>query len=132
MEGSDYDFKKLYPPPNPAGLRRLLHAIHSSTDNKSKKDYALYYLLKDYDAFSSSSDAQIEIGNEGMEVDDEQVGEEDVFGGNNQKEVVSSRSKQFASKRCIPVMWTIVVDGYWDLDHGLWEVSLSLCKAKQS
>lgn len=29
---------------------------------------------------------------------------------------------KFARRRCMPRNWKIFIDGYWALDHGLWEV----------
>jgi hypothetical protein len=34
------------------------------------------------------------------------------------------RSRRFAESRCLSKTWRVFMDGYWALDHGLWEVSL--------
>jgi hypothetical protein len=33
-------------------------------------------------------------------------------------------SRRFAESRCLSKTWRVFMDGYWALDHGLWEVSL--------
>jgi hypothetical protein len=87
----------LYPPTSPVGYRRLLHAIHSSPLDRLKKDCFYYYLLKD---------------------DSTQNGE--MMENKDQGE----RSRRFAESRCLSKTWRVFMDGYWALDHGLWEVSL--------
>lgn len=53
---------------------------------------------------------------EGMDVDDE----DSVL---VMKTVKSTKAAdKFARKRCMPRNWKIFIDGYWALDHGLWEV----------
>ena len=34
------------------------------------------------------------------------------------------RSRRFAESKCLSKTWRVFMDGYWALDHGLWEVSL--------
>jgi len=91
----------LYPPTSPVGYRRLLHAIHSSPLDRLKKDCFYYYLLRD----GSAQDGEM--------MEDRDHGE---------------RSRRFAESRCLSKTWRVFMDGYWALDHGLWEVSLpSFC-----
>jgi len=65
--------------------------------------------LRDYEGFKDNSD------DDGMEVDGGMEG--------NGKSGLN-RAREFAKRRCIPQTWTTFMDGYWELDHGLWEVSL--------
>jgi hypothetical protein len=62
-----------------------------------KRDCFYYYLLKD----DASQDG-------------------DMMGDKDQDE----RSRRFAESRCLSKTWRVFMDGYWALDHGLWEVSL--------
>jgi hypothetical protein len=87
----------LYPPTSPVGYRRLLHAIHSSPLDRLKKDCFYYYLLK--------TDGGEEAGDIG--------------------ENVQERGLRFAESRCLSKTWRVFMDGYWNLDHGRWEVSPS-------
>jgi hypothetical protein len=87
----------LYPPTSPVGYRRLLHAIHSSPLDRLKKDCFYYYLLKG----GSTQNGEM------MEDKDQ-----------------TERSRRFAESRCLSKTWRVFMDGYWSLDHGLWEVCL--------
>ena len=103
----------LYPPTSPAGLRRLLHAIHSSHQDRLKKDCYFYYLLRDHDAATSRPQAN----GYDMPTSDEIE---------NQEEAILGRAEAFARRRCIPRTWCVFMDGYWALDHAQWEVSAPL------
>lgn len=36
----------------------------------------------------------------------------------------TSRAEGFARRRCLPKPWRVFMDGYWALDHAMWDVSL--------
>lgn len=92
-----------YPPTTPAGFRRLLHAIHSTTRiDRLKRDCFLYYLVRDADAASRPA------VNGDMDVDSSDGDDDDT------------PAASFARRRCLPRTWRIFMDGYWLLDHGRW------------
>lgn len=109
--------QSLYPPRTPAAVRRLLHAIHSSPPDRLKRDCFLYYLLKDYDASTPQANGHEEPV---MDVDGP---DDDVFVSKIGHVQGSGKAEAFAKKRCVPSTWRVFIDGYWALDHGLWEVS---------
>ena len=96
----------LYPPTTPAALRRLLHLIHTSSVDRLKQDCFFYYLLRDYHAALPKANGHTG----GMEVD---AGAEEAK--------PDTRAEGFARRRCLPRTWTVFMDGYWTLDHGLWD-----------
>ena len=97
----------LYPPTTPAALRRLLHSIHTSSVDRLKQDCFVYYLLRDRDAAVPSTN-----GHHGaMDMDSD---------GKETKP--SRRAEIFARQRVLPGAWRTFMDGYWALDHGLWDV----------
>jgi hypothetical protein len=102
----------LYPPTTPAALRRLLGVIHASSIDRLKKDCFFYYLLRDYDAFPSPTAPPRNGGNHEM-------GEMDAAAGPSEEK---GRAESFARRRCLPKMWRTFMDGYWALDHEMWEV----------
>lgn len=40
------------------------------------------------------------------------------------KDYLDERSERFAKVRCLSNTWRVFIDGYWNLDHGHWEVRL--------
>ncbi|OXG87592.1 hypothetical protein C349_01371 [Cryptococcus neoformans var. grubii Br795] len=116
LEIAGIDGPSLYPPKSPADVRRLLHSIQSTELDRLKKDCYFYYLLLDYDG---QSEAQKPNGHvEGMDVDDE-----DAILAVKTVEATKVAGK-FARRRCMPRNWKIFIDGYWALDHGLWEIAV--------
>ncbi|WWC61023.1 uncharacterized protein I303_103601 [Kwoniella dejecticola CBS 10117] len=116
------DGPSLYPPNTPATLRRLLHSIHSLEIDRLKKDCFYYYLLKDYDVSASTAQPSMDIDidvNDSNEEEDLAVISTSHKGGNR------SKSQEFAKRRCMPLMWKRFMDGYWGLDHGLWESAIT-------
>lgn len=99
----------LYPPSSPAALRRLLAAIQSSNVNRLKKDCFCYYLLLDVDHSTPPTS--------GAKDDIELDGESSSDGKQGRK------AEHFARRRCMPKTWRTFMRGYWNLDHGLYEVS---------
>lgn len=98
----------LYPPTTPAALRRLLHSIHGSPVDRLKQDCFFYYLLRDCDAVPPKANGH----HREMEVDE------------NGEAKSTSRAEGFARRRCLPKPWRVFMDGYWALDHAMWDVSL--------
>ncbi|KAK8869684.1 hypothetical protein IAR55_000252 [Kwoniella newhampshirensis] len=113
------DGNSLYPPRTPAAVRRLLHAVYSSPPDRLKRDCFFYYLLKDYDSSASQTNGHDEPV---MDVDGSDDG---VFVTNVAPSKESGRAEAFANKRCMPRTWRVFIDGYWALDHGLWEIAVS-------
>ncbi|WWD01298.1 hypothetical protein V866_008241 [Kwoniella sp. B9012] len=111
------DGASLYPPNTPAGIRRLLHSIQSLELDRLKKDCFYYYLLRDYD-FSSRIEPS-------MDVDGEEDGDLTVISrvpnGNN----TFGKAQSFAKRRCMPLTWIRFMDGYWALDHGVYDTAVS-------
>ncbi|KAK4683869.1 hypothetical protein P7C73_g6345, partial [Tremellales sp. Uapishka_1] len=110
---ANIDSSSLYPPSTPGSLRRLLSTIGDASLDRLKKDCFFYYLLKDYDASSERSGQDREM---------------DLDGDANEKSSPAkkgSRSEGFAQKRCLPKVWRIFMDGYWELDHGFWEAGIA-------
>ncbi|KAL7424100.1 hypothetical protein Q5752_001685 [Cryptotrichosporon argae] len=103
----DIEGPALYPPTTPAAVRRLLHVIHTSPADRLKRDCFFYYLLRDY----ADSTHAAPNGDADMSVDE---GAHDV----------GARAKAFAKTRCMPAAWVALMDGYWALDHGLWEAAV--------
>jgi len=97
----------LYPPTTPAGTRRLLHSIHTSSVDRLKQDCFFYYLLREYDADPHKSNGH--------------SGEMDIDPGGYESQP-STRAADFSRRRCLPRSRRVFMDGYWALDHGLWEV----------
>ncbi|WVW82987.1 hypothetical protein I302_105003 [Kwoniella bestiolae CBS 10118] len=115
------DGASLYPPNTPAAIRRLLHSIHSLELDRLKKDCFYYYLLKDYD---SSSAIQLQA-QPSMEIDEENEGGSSINGKLPNVHGVPSKAQSFAKKRCMPLTWIRFMDGYWALDHGLYDTTVS-------
>ncbi|WWC89930.1 uncharacterized protein L201_004859 [Kwoniella dendrophila CBS 6074] len=113
LEGSS-----LYPPNTPAALRRLLHTIQSLELDRLKKDCFLYYLLKDYDVASTLQSRP------SMDIDGQTEDEELTIVTKINGEL-SGKAQVFAKKRCMSQTWKRFIDGYWALDHGLWELAVS-------
>ncbi|WWD16050.1 hypothetical protein CI109_100475 [Kwoniella shandongensis] len=116
---AELDGQSLYPPRTPAAVRRLLHAVHSSPPDRLKRDCFFYYLLKDYDAATPLTNGHEEPV---MDVDGS---DDDVFVSKISNVQGSGKAEAFAKKRCMPKMWRVFIDGYWALDHGLWEIAAS-------
>ncbi|WVQ71842.1 hypothetical protein IAR50_001384 [Cryptococcus sp. DSM 104548] len=110
LEIAGIDGPSVYPPRNPADIRRLLHSINSTDLDRLKKDCYFYYLLKDYDAQPQA--AEINGDGEGEEMD---------LDGAALVRSCDGRAEEFAKKRCMPSQWRLFIDGYWALDHWLWE-----------
>ncbi|WVQ98811.1 hypothetical protein IAU59_005942 [Kwoniella sp. CBS 9459] len=126
LELTGLDGPSLYPPNTPAALRRLLHSIHSCPFDRLKRDCLLYYLLKDYDAASPSSPLQEPTMDVDGEEDDDMDGTVVITtGGTAKAGKGSSRADGFAKRRCLPRTWRVFMDGYWALDHSLWELAVS-------
>lgn len=104
----------LYPPTTPAALRRLLHSIHSSPVDRLKQDCFFYYLLRDYDVVAPTANGHPSE----MEVDEGEA-------------KPSSRAEGFARQRCLPKAWRVFMNGYWALDHALFDVS-AMIDSRQS
>ncbi|WVR05159.1 hypothetical protein IAU60_002171 [Kwoniella sp. DSM 27419] len=114
LELAGLEGQSLYPPNTPAAVRRLLHGIYSSPFDRLKRDCLFYYLLKDYDA-TVALQAQ-----PSMDVDGD--GEDAVVSHVNQGD---GRAQAYAKRRCLPRTWTVFMDGYWSLDHSLWETAVT-------
>lgn len=91
----------------------MLAAIQASAVDRLKKDCFFYYLLRDTDEAAFAGDTVMVVDGSGNEEDNEE----------KEKQKVASRAAEFGRKRCIPRAWRVFMDGYWSLDHGLWEVS---------
>ncbi|ORX39985.1 nuclear pore complex assembly-domain-containing protein [Kockovaella imperatae] len=113
---ANLDGPSMYPATSPADLRRLLHAIHTSHQDRLKQDCYFYYLLRDYDDASivAGPPASQAEGNSNFEMQLDEGDQESSDGS-------ESRAESFAKHRCIPRTWRVFMDGYWALDHGQWE-----------
>ncbi|ODO10871.1 hypothetical protein I350_01470 [Cryptococcus amylolentus CBS 6273] len=114
LEIAGIDGPSVYPPRNPADMRRLLHSIDSTDLDRLKKDCYFYYLLKDFDAQPKAVEVNGYGEGDEMDLDSGSL----VRPGDEQ---VVARAVLFAKKRCMPSQWRLFIDGYWSLDHGLWE-----------
>ncbi|RXK38601.1 hypothetical protein M231_04107 [Tremella mesenterica] len=138
LELANVDGQTLYPPTSPAGLRRLLHAIHSSPVDRLKRDCFFYYLLKDFpstgipnghkvsqdDANGDSSSG--DVSNDGMVTDDPHYLSDVVeyhtgMGEVGKEEGEEDKAEEFARRKGLPRVWRVFMDGYWNLDHERWE-----------
>lgn len=58
-----------------------------------------------------------------MDIDDQTEDEDLTIISKVDNGQSSGKAQVFAKKRCMTQTWRRFIDGYWALDHGLWEVS---------
>lgn len=109
---ANVDSLALYPSSSPSVFRKLLSGIHEADVDRLKRDCFVYYLARDADAAASTRAGN---GNGNMDVDSAESSPAPESGA------IAAR---FARTRCLPKTWRMYMDGYWFLDHGMWEAGI--------